>query len=68
MIRDMKIYRPFQFSKSKFLKALDIWHSVIKAEVQWLQRNDLTYNDARYAANLIFYLAIDRQVFSMALM
>ena len=34
-----------------FFKALDIRQNMIKAEVQWLQRNDLTQldYDARYA-------------------
>ena len=38
--------------KSKFFKALDIKQNMIKAEVQWLQRSDLTRLDyvARYAA------------------
>ena len=37
---------------SKFSKALDIQQNMVKAEVQWLQRNDLTRldYDARYAA------------------
>ena len=37
---------------SKVFKALDIQQNMIKAEVLWLQRNDLTRldYDARYAA------------------
>ena len=37
---------------SKFSKTLDTQQNMIKAEVQWLQRNDLTRldYDARYAA------------------
>ena len=37
---------------SKFSKALHIQQNMIKAGVQWLQRNDLTRldYDARYAA------------------
>ena len=29
----------------KFFKLLDIWQNMMKAEVQWLQRNDLTRLD-----------------------
>ena len=41
-----------QCSNLNSLKQLDIKQNMIKAEVQWLQRNDLTRldYDARYAA------------------
>ena len=45
MVQYKSVHFIFQQCSNKFFKALDIKQNMINAEVQWLQRNDLTRLD-----------------------